>query len=260
MNNFEQEYKNAMNDVHASDELRNRIMNIKPAKRTVIPFKGALVSVAAAVMIMVVAHDYDFTPNTDGVITETVVSTQMPESEAYVAVAETEAPIIAKATQKPKTVTKVEEPVVVAEAEPQPHSGAGDEVQSEGVPMTARNVVNETTRVWNIDEYFDYIGVNVHNKINSVINAEYTGDTEFEVVTDDNGILLYDSRTFDYVTQNGHISITTSKTPLFDMGMNGSVIETDTGFNGFKVSGDVYYYVTTSGITHDGMIAILNNL
>ncbi len=245
MNNFEQEYKSAMNDVHASDELRQRIMSIKPAKRTVAPFKSALISVAAAVMILVVANDYDFTPNTDGVINETVVATQVPEAE-FVAVT-TEAPKKVEAV-KPKV-----EPVAQIVVEEQ---GA-----EEHVPMIARHIENDAaTETWEINEYFEYIGANVHNKVCGIISAEYVGDTEFEFVTDENGMPVQDMVIFNYVTSGGGaINVMVSKAPIFGANLNGSVVSSENGYDGYKVSNDAYYMITASGITHDGMIALVNN-
>ncbi len=244
MNNFEQEYKNAMNDVHASDDLRNRIMNMKPQKRTVMPFKTTLVSVAAAVMILVVANDYDFTPNTDGVINETVVSTQMPETE-----------FVAVTTETPK---KVE--VVKTKTEPVTQSVIEEQGTEESVPMTARHIENDVIKeTWEINRYFEYIGSNVYNKISAVISVEYVGDTEFEFATDENGMPVNDTVILNYVTANGgSISVTTSKTPIFESSLDGNVVSQEDGYKGYKVSNDAYYVITASGITHDGMLAIIN--
>ncbi len=258
MNNFEQEYKNAMNDVHASDELRNRIMNMKPQKRMVTPLRTALVSAAAAVMILVVANDYDFTPDTDGVITETVVATQVPQ-EAVV-VEETEAPkVTAPKVQKTPEKPKTDSPQTVNVTENDIEVQTIDE--TEHSPMTVRHGVAEvTTENWDMNRYFEYIGTNVHSKINSVVTAEYVGDTEFLFVTDQNGVPTQDTVILNYVTaSSGSISVTVSKTPMFEMNLSGSVVSSGNGYNGYKVANGVYYMISASGITHDGMIAILNN-
>ncbi len=251
MNNFEQEYKNAMNDVHVSDEVRQKIMNMKPTKRAVTPFKSALVSIAAAVMILVVANDYDFTPNTDGVINETVVATEMPETEFHAVT--TEAPKKVE-TVKPKTYSQRAENVVESVGETQA-------IEEGYVPMTARHGVNDVVaETWDINRYFEYIGTNVHAKVSEVISAEYVGDTEFEFVSDENGVLVQDMVIFSYITSGGAtINVMTSKTPIFGANLNGSVVSSENGYNGYKVANGTYYQISTSGITHDGMIALINN-
>lgn len=258
MNNFEQEYKNAMNDVHASEDLRNRIMNIKPQKRTVTPLRTTLLSVAAAVAIMVVAHDYDFTPDTSGVINEAVVSTQVPQRENHAVAEVTETPVIAKVTPKPQVrPQKVEEPVVVAEAEPQ----ALNDEEPEGVPMTVRNVGDENSiaETWEINKYFEYIGGNPQDKISAVVPMEYTGDETLEFLVDSEGELVSDMVTLDYASADKCLSVTVSKKPMFDGSISGTVNATDNGFIAYKVSGDVYYYIFANGVSQDEITAIVNN-
>ncbi len=251
MNNFEQEYRNAMSDIHASDELRNKVLNMKPAKRTVTPFKTTLVSVAAAVMILVVANDYDFTPNTDGVINETVVSTQVPETEFHAVVTETPEKTV---YVKPKTDTPKTEGVVQ-------NANEGHGAEEDYAPMVARHGLSDVTaETWEINRYFEYIGINVHNKINAVIKTDYVGENSFEFVTDESGVPVQDMVIFNYITTSGaNINVMVSKMPIFEANLSGNVVSSESGYNGYKVADGVYYMITTSGISHDGIIALVNN-
>lgn len=267
MDKFGQEYRKAMDAVHPSDELRNNIMNLKPARRTITPFKATLASVAAAVMIVVVAHDYDFKPEPEGVISEKVVATQAPETAFHGVATETEKPVIAKATPKPQTVeekpqVKVEEPVVQTETEPQPQAEVAPVEQSEGAPMMARNggSGNATIQVWEINRYFEYIGGNPANKISAVVPVDYTGVESFEFLVEDNGELVHDVVTLDYAGGDKSLSLTVSKKPMFDISQSGVVSAADNGFVAYKVSGDVYYYIFANGVTEEEITAIVNVL
>lgn len=267
MDNFGQEYRKAMDAVHASDEVKNNIMNLKPARRTITPFKATLASVAAAVMIVVVAHDYDFKPEPEGVISEKVVATQAPEMAFHGVTIETEKPIIAKATPKPQTVeekpqVKVEEPVAQVVNEPQPQAEVDAVEQSEGIPMTARNAgsASAAVQVWEINRYFEYIGGNPANRISAVVPVEYTGVETLEFLVEDNGELVHDVVTLDYSGGDKSLSVTVSKKSMFDISQSGAVSATDNGFVAYKVSGGVYYYIFANGVTEDEITAIVNVL
>ena len=76
---FINEYKRAFDNVHASDRLRNAVIDAKPRKKrahVITPFKATLGTVAAAIMIFAAVNEYRFEPDTNGVISETVVETQ----------------------------------------------------------------------------------------------------------------------------------------------------------------------------------------
>lgn len=268
MDNFEQEYKKAMDEVRASDELRNNVLALKLQKRSVTSFKATLATVAAAVMIMVVAHEYDFAPNSDGVISETVVATQIPETDVSTDETQEKLPQIVEATLKPQTAVKPDAGVVspnpVAEVETvaDVESQALNETAGlEGVPMTARSGGREstTTQTWEINRYFEYIGENPQDKISAVVPVEYAGETSFEFVVNDEGEPVHDVVTLDYASSKGSISVTVSKEAMFDTTLSGTINATDNGFIAYKVSGDVYYYIFAQGISQDEITAIVNN-
>ena len=54
------EYKRVFDEIHASDELRKRILEQKPQKRSVKPIINTVSSVAAALMIFTAVGDYSF--------------------------------------------------------------------------------------------------------------------------------------------------------------------------------------------------------
>lgn len=68
------EYKRIFDGIHASDELRRRILEQKPKKRSIRPYIAAASSVAAGVMIFAAVYNYDFNSGSDGVISETAVT------------------------------------------------------------------------------------------------------------------------------------------------------------------------------------------
>lgn len=266
-NNFEQEYRKAMDEVRASDALRNNVLNQKPHIRAVTPFKATLATVAAAVMIVIVAHDYAFKPDPDGVISETVVSTEsspMPQTEFSAVVAETEIPKTVSVTHKPQSTvnseTKAEETQSTAVAEAKPQS-LSDTEESAGVPMMTRNggEANGVAETWEINKYFEYISANPHNMISAVIPVEYTGEKTLEFVVDDTGDPIDDVVTLNYASADGSISVTVSKKSIFDVNLSGTVNTADNGFIAYKVSGDVYYRIFCDGLSLDEITAIVNN-
>lgn len=76
-NEIKENYKRVFDNIHASDELKNKILMQKaPQKRKVVPVIAAISSVAAALVIFTAVKDYDFKQDTSGVISEMSVTTQ----------------------------------------------------------------------------------------------------------------------------------------------------------------------------------------
>lgn len=74
------EYKELFDSIHASDELRQRVLAQKPKKRSIKPVINIAGSVAAAVMIFSAVGNYTFETDRSGVIRETFVSqTERPD-------------------------------------------------------------------------------------------------------------------------------------------------------------------------------------
>lgn len=73
------EYKRVFDNVHASAELVERIKSRKPSKKSVArPYIAMISTVAAAVMVFAAVQGYNFDSDTDGVISQTTVSTETP--------------------------------------------------------------------------------------------------------------------------------------------------------------------------------------
>lgn len=80
---FREQYKKEFDAICASDGLKSAVKNLKPQKprKVVTPFKATIGTVAAAIMIFAAVSDYSFEKDTSGVISETVVSTPLPEAK-----------------------------------------------------------------------------------------------------------------------------------------------------------------------------------
>ena len=77
------EYKELFDSIHASEELRRRVLTQKPKKRSIKPVINIAGSVAAAVMIFSAVGNYTFETDRSGVIRETFVSqTERPDMAA----------------------------------------------------------------------------------------------------------------------------------------------------------------------------------
>lgn len=286
-NKLEKEYREIFDNVNASDNLREKVLNLKPQKRAVTPFKAVIGSVAAAVMVFCAVHEYTFEPDTDGVISETAVSTQIPKSEIAPAVTTKETtkkttkevapktkttakpvqseqvsvPVAVseeteKAVEAPKTTSSTENEKIMAysedtdsEAKVLPRSGGG------GVQTYA--TIGDTTEVWEINRYFDYIGTDITSKI----NGSYTGPEAFEFEMSEDGVPLDDTTVFTFICKNGGtVRITVSKHSLFDNDKNNVITVAGSGYNGYKISNGVYYMVYTTGLTERETSAITDIL
>lgn len=82
------EYKELFDRIHASEDLRLRVLSQKPKKRSIKPVINIAGSIAAAVMIFTAVGNYTFETDKSGVISETFVSqTERPYMEDSVTAA-----------------------------------------------------------------------------------------------------------------------------------------------------------------------------
>lgn len=272
---FKALYKKDFDSICASNELKNAVKNLKPQKprRVVTPFKAALGTVAAAVMIFAAVHDYSFEKDTSGVISETVVSTELPEAQFEIVEKEQSKPYAtANATQKPKAVNAVtvtpaptKMPVVTPAAtqgvaEPENNETAGVMSLRDNEPSLGRaggEYIPPSVEMWTVEQYYAYLGTNVSQKI----AGRYTGaqTLEFEVGSD--GVPLDDTAVLNFTANSGaSIRATVSKHVLFDAALSGTVTDAGNGYNAYKVSGGVYYNIYATNTTRDEVIALINNL
>lgn len=284
---FAEEYKREFDKICASDSLRESVKNLKPQKprHVITPLKATIGTVAAAFMIFAAVNEYDFTPNTDGVISETVVSTQMPEAEfqavggdtaaepkeTVAAKAETEPQMVKKETEKnvdrtvPKTAPKAVTPKAV-QAVPTAESVATENATSETEVAAlsdeggaARNGVAEyvpTKATWTVAEYYEYLGANVSQKIGGgYIGA---GTLEFEIGSD--GLPIDDTAVLAFSVNGGTVSVTVSKCVLFDVSLSGTVAESGNGFNAYKSSGGVYYKIYAQDLEKNAVESMVNGI
>ncbi len=271
-------YKKMFDDVHASDELRGRVINLKHRNRVITPFKATIGTIAAAVMIFAAVNEYGFVENTDGVISQTTVSTQTPQAEISAVKPEaTTAPQKPKTTKKPVAVKKTDAVAVLPVAQtPEPSSApvvaehapaeaeadiaaytAEGEMASYGGRAIVGNDADNTTEIWEINRYYNYIGTD----IGSSINASYTGPQSFELDTGADGTPVEDMLSLTYLSANGgNIRITVSKSAYFDSQLSGTVIESGNGYNAYKVSSGVYYQIYTTGMSLDEVQTIVSGL
>lgn len=270
---FIAQYKKDFDSIGASDELKNAVKNLKPQKprRVVTPFKAAIGTVAAAVMIFAAVHDYSFNKDTSGVISETVVFTQLPEAQFEI-VEKKDVAKPQKATPKPQKASVVivtPEPVKTVAPQPEATQPEATEAENGGIAVMAiegngpsprsggSEYIPPSVEMWTIEEYYTYLGTNVSQKI----AGSYTGaqTLEFEVGAD--GVPLDDTAVLNFAMNNGAtVRITVSKLVLFDASLSGTVEEAGNGYNAYKVSGGVYYNVYATNTTKDGVTDLINNL
>ena len=195
------EYKAVFDDIHASDSLREAVRDIKPSRHkihVITPFKAAIGTVAAAVMIFAAVHEYSFETDTSGVISETIVPSQIPQTEFVAIDTQTQTPeiepentIAPTATLKPKVSAK---PKPVVTSNPQ---------------TTEVSVVSSQTPQSEIAPQSDELTVAVARIDNHHAEEE--------------------------------VSVTESEP--FDETLSGTIIPTESGFIGYKISGGIYYIV-----------------
>ncbi len=274
---FEKEYREAFDEIHASDSLRDKVLNQKKTRLTIKPFKATLVTVAAAVMIFAVVHDYSFQNNGDGIIEETHTKSQttpIPDGEfsAGESAHKNETKDVTetvKTTVAPKKATEVkyEDADTLTVTEPESAPVTIDTPQEEvsvasetpvGYVRTAGGSVGQE---WSVNEYFTYIGKNVDMCVASVTEAVRMSDDVVSVEVDADKIVVSDIQSFDYaIGESGSASIRTSKTAIFDASLSGIVNVLGNGISAYKVSEGVYYDVFATNVEEDTVRAIINTL
>lgn len=272
---FRAQYKKEFDSICASDELKNTVKSLKPQKprRVVTPFKATIGTVAAAVMIFAAVHDYSFEKDTSGVISETVVSTQLPDAQFEIVEKEQSKPLLtAKSTQEPQTaniVTVTPSPTQMPVATPAPTASAAEQTNDETAGVMSlrdnepspRSVGGEyippSVEIWTVEQYYAYLGTNVSQKI----AGRYTGAESFEFEVGSDGVPLDDTAVLNFVTNSGaSVRITVSKHVLFDASLSGTVNDAGSGYNAYKLSGGVYYNIYVTNTTKDAVTAIVNSL
>lgn len=260
---FKSQYKKDFDGILASESLRNSVKNLTPRRQrhTVTPFKATIGTVAAAVMIFAAVHEYGFEQKSDGVISETVVTTPIPEAQFGTAepspkeqpseepkrVADVKPTETAKkkveTTKKTQASTPPQEPVVVAT--PTPQSTAIDVDEPAAVTQKSEAANDSDVSVASAyaeDEY----NISDSQPLPMVRNAGGTANTtETSYLTTPSG---------------GDVSVTKSNEELFDVSLSGTVVAVGEDYQGYKVSGDIYYKVYAVNATYDEVIEIVNGL
>lgn len=279
-NELEREYRKIFDDVNASADLREKVLNLKPQKRAVTPFKAVIGSVAAAVMVFCAVHEYTFEPDTEGVISETVVSNQIPKSEIASALnteennlkkhektnaakstpaSETaETPTEHKKTEEiSESVASTEDEGIMMHLEDDENTVSPVSILPRGGGLQAVALASDMIESWEISRYCDYIGTDIVSKIDGL----YTGPETFEFEVDEDGIPFDDTAVLTFVCDNGgNIRITVSKHSLFNEVKNNTLNLAGNGYNAYKISNEVYYVVYTTGMTENETLAITDIL
>lgn len=125
---------------------------------------------------------------------------------------------------------------------------------------------------WDNDRYFEYIGVNLKEKIELCADVEYTGDNTAYFMVDQNGDLLNDLRTFTFKGENDiYINIETTRSvsdvqsfiddETFEKsdiaGISAVVIDMDGTYRCYMIFNGTAYTIDASGITENNMSDIL---
>ena len=272
---FREQYKKEFDAICASDGLKSAVKNLKPQKprKVVTPFKATIGTVAAAIMIFAAVSDYSFEKDTSGVISEKVVSTPLPETEFVIVEKKPEG----KTTESPQTTQK---PVKANEAVIPPSVNVAEDsktVQTQSPEINEADTgimpLNEdgpaprmiggdeyvapTVGKWTLEQYYEYLGVNISQKI----PGQYTGSDTFEFDIGTDGIPLDDTAVLNFITANGTtLRVTVSKHVLFDSAVSGTVSEAGNGYNAYKISGGVYYNVYALNTTKAEVEQIIKSI
>lgn len=268
---FKEQYKKAFDSICASEALKANVKNMSPRSRrhVITPFKATIGTVAAAVMIFAAVGDYSFDKDTSGVISETVVSTQLPEAQFEIVEKKPGKVSPTPKTQKDMAVVVTPAPVTKAVSEP-----AKAEIPAEEIPTvdnepasfsvdgpSPRSIGDEyvppAVEKWTLGKYYEYLGTDVSQKIAGV----YTGAGEFEFEVGQDGLPLDDTAVLNFAMSSGAmVRITVSKLVLFDASLSGTVTEAGSGYNAYKVSNGVYYNLYATNTTKDSVTELINNL
>ncbi len=122
------------------------------------------------------------------------------------------------------------------------------------------------TEEWTMDDYFEYLGENVFEKVSLPPDFNYIGEYNMTVSVDENGKPGFDSQIFPYEGENDrYVTVITSKnTASADSyiederyqksdvcGTDAVVIGGEEEYKSYIVSNDVSHIVTSNGITED---------
>lgn len=249
---FKSQYKKDFDGILASESLRNSVKNLTPRRQrhTVTPFKATIGTVAAAVMIFAAVHEYGFEQNSDGVISETVVTAPIPEaqfgtaepspteqpSEESKRVADVKPTEIAKkkveTTRKTQASIPPQEPIVVTTPTPQ---STPIDVDEPAAVTQQSDAVNDN----------DMSVASFYAEEPPMVRSVGANTTETSYLTTPSG---------------GNVAVKKSNDELFDPSLSGTVVAVGEDYQGYKVSGDIYYEVYAVNATYDEVVEIVNGL
>lgn len=79
---MQREYKRVFDGIHASEELKKRILEQRPRRRSIRPYIAAAGAAAAGLVIFTAVYNYDLNTDSSGVISETAVTgTERPAAD-----------------------------------------------------------------------------------------------------------------------------------------------------------------------------------
>lgn len=150
------------------------------------------------------------------------------------------------------------------------HANSADYSVEEGSFASAYNAYDSgseyRTEEWTMDDYFDYLGENVFEKVSLPPDFNYVGEYNMTVSVDENGKPGFDSQIFPYEgADDRYVTVITSKnTTTADSyiederyqksdicGTDAVVIGGEEEYKSYIVSNDISHIVTSNGITED---------
>lgn len=245
---FKSQYKKDFDGILASESLRNSVKNLTPRRQrhTITPFKATIGTVAAAVMIFAAVHEYRFEQNSDGVISETVVTTPMPEAQFGVAEqSPTEKTKEAVAVKPTETVKKKVETTKKTQATNPPQAPV---VAATPTPQSTPIDVDEPAAVTQQSDAVNDNDMSVasfYAEEPPMVRSVGANTTETSYLTTPSG---------------GNVAVKKSDDELFDPSLSGTVVAVGEDYQGYKVSGDIYYEVYAVNATYDEVVEIVNGL
>lgn len=293
---FRDVYKAANDDIKASDELLDAVLSRK--RRRVPPvLKYSSVAAACAAVAICLSVSPSVVEKDESVSTPAPAATPKTENSSFA--------VLQSDRESTPSVSAAKAEAV---SEPAKESGAAkvrDMAAAEILPETTEETVNTYIKTvvlnvnsyayggggtdeggyydcaagavyetveWTMDDYFEYLGENVFDKISLPSDFSYVGGMEMTVSVDENGIPAQDSKIFPYEGENGrYVSVITSKNTLTARsylederyvksdieGNDAVVIGGGEEYKSYIISNDVSHIITSDGVTEDELADML---
>ena len=147
-------------------------------------------------------------------------------------------------------------------------------IEMHGRTITPAGQTNEFQKTLSLNEYYEYLGVDVEDKLD--VPKDFTNDTDEKVCffIDENQNILEDSHTFRYVKDEASVNVATTKfgerltdvislaqeTKTYPDGTTAGITKIDSEFSAFVIKNSVGYSIATYNLTETENENLLNSI